>query len=120
MEIGRVLIVSSHPLFADVLARLVQLGGGEVIARATNVEQALPLLHPTESEGPITIIVDYEEAEGRDAKWLALLQPRTAAHRIIFLSLQGNEMIVHEQRRVSHVSETELLRVLRGDSFDEN
>ncbi len=114
---SRVLIISRHPLFAESLARLTQKAGGEVMARVTTVENALPLL---QSDGNIAaIIVDYAETQGCDPAWLAHLQPRTAARRIIFLTLHGNEMIVHEQQRVSHVSEAELLCALHDASWEE-
>lgn len=110
MEAGRVLIVSSHPLFAEVLTRLVQEAGSEVIARVTGLEQALPLLP---ADTPITIIVDYEDARSRDAEWLPLLQEGRAACRLVFVTLAGNEMIVHEQRRVTHATTAELVAALR-------
>ncbi|MBI4675910.1 MAG: hypothetical protein HY741_30075 [Chloroflexi bacterium] len=126
MEIGRVLIVSPHSLFAEALARLVQQAGGTVIARVSSVEEALaqldaptsvvetPAEHSPELQGAVTIIVEHTEGQGEEPAWLKLLETHSALRRVVLLTLQGNEMIVHEQRRVNHVSEQELLGVLQG------
>ncbi len=112
MKTGRVLIVSSHPLFAEGLTRLVQEAGGEVVARVADLHQALPLL---QEDSPATIIVDREDAQLRTTEWLPLLRQGNAAWRIILLTLAGNEMIVYEQRRVTHASADELIQVLRAE-----
>ena len=104
----RVLIVSSHPIFAQALARLVREAGFTVLANVTDLQQALHLLHPDE---PINIIVDYEDVQPREDDWLPLLQAGTV-RRVILLTLTNNEMIVHEQRHVSHVTTTELKQAL--------
>ena len=106
----RVLIISSHPIFAQALARLVNEANYTVMATVTDLQQALHLVRPDE---PITIIVDYEDAQPREDGWLALLQAGTA-RRVIFLTLANNKMIVHEQRRVNHVTAAELKRALDG------
>ena len=106
----RVLIVSSHPIFAQALARLVREAGFTVLANVTDLQQALHLLHPDE---PINIIVDYEDVQPREDDWLPLLQAGTV-RRVILLTLTNNEMIVHEQRRVNHVTAAELKRALDG------
>jgi hypothetical protein len=69
------------------------------------------------AEEPTTVIVDYEAAHGPGRKWLALLEGRTGLRRVILLTLDRDEMIVHEQRRLSYVTEKELLLALRGESL---
>lgn len=112
MKANRVLIVSSHPLFAEGLARLVREAGGEVAAKVADLHQALLWL---QEDSPVTVIVDHEEARPHTAEWPLLLQRGHAACRIILLTLAGNEMIVHERRRVTHATADELIRVLRAE-----
>lgn len=129
-EIGRVLIVSPHPLFAETLLRLVEQAGGKLIGQAPNVEAAWTHLRPKSRRGKrvtsrrersdaITIIVEATAGQTDDPAWLKLLETRSALRRVILLTLDGNEMIVHEQRRVNHVSEQELVRALQGPVQDE-
>lgn len=109
MDASRVLIISGYTLFAEALTRLVQEAGCEVMARVGNLEQALPLL---QEDVPLTLIVDHEDVRLRDAGWLPLLQQKNTVRRIIFLTLAGNEMIIHERRRVTHATGDELKRAL--------
>ncbi len=110
MTAARLLIISRHPLFAEALARLAQETGCEIVGTIAEVPDALPLLR---AHAPVTtIIVDRAVAETREAEWLALLQQGNAARRIILLTLEGNEMIVHERRKVTRVTEVELRQAL--------
>jgi ActR/RegA family two-component response regulator len=105
----RVLIVSSHPIFAKTLDRLVREAGYQVMACVAALPQALPLL---QANAPVTVIIEYQDAQPRADEWLPLLQSAHATRRVILLTLAKNEMIVHEQRRVTHVTETELKQAL--------
>ena len=106
----RVLIISSRPIFAKALVLMAQEAGCEVIAHVADLPQALRVLKPHE---PVTVIVDYADAQPREAEWLPLLQS-DAARRIILLTLSNNAMIVHEQRRVTHVTSAELQLALEN------
>ncbi len=105
----RVLIVSTHPIFAKTLDRLVREAGCLVLATVGDLQQALALL---QFDSRVIVIIDYEDAQPREDEWLPLLQQAHAARRVILLTLTKNEMIVHEQRRVTHVTETELKQAL--------
>jgi DNA-binding NarL/FixJ family response regulator len=107
----RVLIVSSHPIFANSLARLVDEAGYQVLSKVADLKQALQVLEP---RSPVTVIVDYEDVQPREEEWLPLLQQADAARRVILLTLANNEMIVHEQRRVTQVTAIELKQALDG------
>ncbi len=107
--IEQVLVVSSHPIFAKTLVRLVREAGCEVIASVANVDQALNLLQPSINA---IVIVDYEDLQPRQEEWLPLLQHTDATRRILLLSLNQNEMIVHEQYRVTQVNEDILKQTL--------
>jgi DNA-binding NarL/FixJ family response regulator len=107
----RALIVSSHPIFAKSLVRLVNEAGYQVVATVADLRQALQVLEPA---APVTVIVDYEDVQPREEEWLPILQQADAARRVILLTLANNEMIVHEQRRVTHVTAVELKQALEG------
>jgi hypothetical protein len=52
----------------------------------------------------------------REAEWLPLLRQEDAVRRVIFLTLTNNEMIVHEQSRVTQATIAELMSALRGSN----
>ncbi len=107
----QVLVVSNYPIFAQALIRLVREARCEVIASVANLEQALNVLKPSSNA---TVIIDYEDNQPHQEAWLPLLQQAQSTRRIILLSLKRNEMIVHDQRRVSHVNENDLKQALGG------
>ncbi|MBI5030917.1 MAG: hypothetical protein HZB51_10350 [Chloroflexi bacterium] len=110
-QLEQVLIVSSYPIFAQALERLVREAGYQVMASVAKLDQALNILQPNMSA---TVIVDCQDIQPRQEEWLPLLQQANATRRIILLSLNRNEMIVHEQRRVTQVNEDDLKQALAG------
>lgn len=104
----RVLIVSTHPLFREGIIRL--LGDQvEVVGTAANWEEARTVVRQHQ---PHTVIVDHESAELKDIDLTPLLWPDTESLRVIYVTLAGNEMIIHERRRLTGATEADLLDVL--------
>ncbi len=87
-----VLIVSTHPIFAKTLDRMVRDAGCLVLATVDDLQQALALL---QLHSRVTVIIDYEDAQPREDEWLPLLQPAHAARRVILLTLAKNEVNYH-------------------------
>ena len=110
-QVEQVLVVSNYPIFAQALVRLAREAGCQVIASVAKLDQALNILQP---DMRATVIVDCQDIQPRQEEWLPLLEQASMARRIILLSLNRNEMIVHEQRRVTQVNENDLKQALAG------
>ncbi|MFQ5341831.1 MAG: cytochrome c oxidase subunit II [Anaerolineae bacterium] len=110
MNGDRVLIVSPHPLFREGIVRL--LGDQvEVVGTAADWDEARALI---QQGRPQTVIVDHESAELKDTDLTLLLWPEAEMLKVIYVTLAGNEMIVHERRRISGVTEVDLLEALEA------
>ncbi|MFQ5857088.1 MAG: cytochrome c oxidase subunit II [Anaerolineae bacterium] len=108
MDGDRVLIVSAHPLFREGIIRL--LGDRvEVVGTAADWEEARTVI---QERRPQTVIVDHESAELKDTDLAPLLWTETETLKVIYVTLAGNEMIVHERRRVAGATEVDLLCAL--------
>lgn len=104
------LIVSPHPLFREGIVRL--LGDQvEVVGTAADWDEARALI---QQGRPQTVIIDHESAELKDTDLTLLLWPEAEALKVIYVTLAENEMIVHERRRISGVTETDLLEALEA------
>lgn len=102
------MIVSTHPLFWEGIVRL--LGDQvEVVGTAADWGEARALI---QQRRPHTVIVDHESTELKDIDLTPLLWPETETLKVIYVTLAGNEMIVHERRRISSVTEDDLLGAL--------
>lgn len=107
----RVLIVSTHPLFRDGIIRL--LGDqADVVGAVTNWQEAQEL--PAERR-PQVIIVDHDSPELKEADLAPLLWPDASDLRVIYVTLAGDKMVVHERHQVAGAGEADLLRALRGE-----
>ncbi len=108
MDGDRVLIVSAHPLFREGIVRL--LGDrAEVVGTASDWNEARALI---QQRRPQTVIVDHRSTELKDVDLTPLLWPEAETLKVIYVTLAGNEMIVHERRRISGVTEDDLLEAL--------
>lgn len=107
----RVLIISSHPLFRDGIIRLLG-DDAEVIAAAATWQgiEALRL-----DRAPDVIVVDHERADLQETDLTPLLWPDAADLRVIYVTLAGDRMTVHQRRHVSGPNETDLLWAITGD-----
>jgi len=56
VETGRVLIISSHPLFAEAITHLLQEEGMSIVASVDSLEKAGPVLEAQQIE---TITTDF-------------------------------------------------------------
>jgi DNA-binding NarL/FixJ family response regulator len=106
-----VLIISSHPLFAEAITHVLASEGISVAATASDLQAAAPLL---EAVRPDTIIVDCEEPCQPQADMLALLDDADKEARLVFLSLADNRMIVHQWRRLGDATSADLVSFLRN------
>ena len=95
----RVLIASSHPLFAQGLRSLLrerQATGVEVVGVVANLEQALAALSEL---NPDLIIVDYDDDRLNREEFLARFVEGEQKLRVVLLSLQsGGEALVYDRR----------------------
>ena len=106
-----VLIISSHPLFAEAITHVLASEGISVAATASDLQAAVPLL---DTVHPDTIIVDCEEPCQPQAEMLALLDDADREARMVFLSLADNRMTVHQWRRVGDATSADLVSFLRN------
>jgi DNA-binding NarL/FixJ family response regulator len=112
LQARRVYIISGHALFADAITRLVQDAHVEVVGRAGSLEDALPALRNLAVEA---IIVDHDDPALRDAEVVSQLVGHDEARQVIFLTLSGNQMIVHRRERVEGATPADLLRAIRSE-----
>ncbi len=102
------MIVSTRPLFWEGIVRL--LGDQvEVVGTAADWEEARALIR---QRRPQTIIIDHESAELKDTDLTPLLWREAETLKVIYVTLAGNEMVVHERRRITGVTEDDLLGAL--------
>ena len=113
MEQSRILIISDHALFADAITHTLKEEGILVTASAQSMDAALPLI---QKHQPDIIIVDYSADFTPDAKMFSLLNDSNTDRRVIFLTLDGNRMIVHHRHQVGDATPADLISVLRANS----
>lgn len=110
MDRARVLIVSAHPLFREGIARLLR-DQVEVVGSVADWREARSLI---QQHRPQAIVVDQESAELQETALILLRWPEIDALRVVYVTLAGNEMIVHERWRVTGATEADLVRVLKS------
>ena len=106
----RVLIVSSHALFAEAISRLLQEQEIEVVAKVGTLEEAEIALQTLTVEA---IVVDYDDPELRDSEVMSQLVGGDDERQVIFLTLAGNQMIVHHREKVQNVTPADLISAIR-------
>lgn len=104
------LIVSAHPLFREGIARL--LGEQARVIGAVNSWQEVQGLALTQA--PNVIIVDHDSKDLEEKDLTPLLWPDADDLRVIYVTLAGDKMTVHERHQVIGASEADLLRALKG------
>lgn len=109
METSGVLIISSHPLFAEAITHLLKEKGVNRISTVDTVPNALPHL---KQKTVGTIIVDHDDPEVRDSEVVSHLVGSGEAQQVIFLTLAGNQMIVHHRERLENVTPDDLIQAL--------
>ncbi len=115
MNRDRVLIVSAQPLFREGILRL--LGeGAEVVGTVADWEAARALIRQYHVG---TLIVDHTRPELEVGDLAPLLWPEVGSLRVIYLTLAGNELIVHERRRITGATENDLLHALKTTTLPE-
>lgn len=115
METGQVLIISSHPLFAEAITQVLHEQGVGHIMKVQNVASAASLLH---EQAVGSIIVDHDDPQAGDAEVVSQLVGADEARQIIFLTLAGNQMIVHHRERVENVTPADLIQALHPSRTD--
>lgn len=105
------LIVSAHPLFREGIARL--LGNQATVVGAMSNWQEVQGLGL--SQAPNVIIVDHDSSSLQEKDLAPLLWPDADDLRVIYVTLAGDRMTVHERRQVSGAGEADLLRALKGE-----
>lgn len=105
------LIVSAHPLFREGIARL--LGGQARVIGAVASWQEVQSLGL--SQAPNVIIVDHGSSDLQEKDLTPLLWPDADDLRVIYVTLSGDKMTVHERHQVAGADEADLLRALKGE-----
>jgi DNA-binding NarL/FixJ family response regulator len=109
LKTSEVLIISSHPLFAEAISHLLKERGVTDVARVDSLASALPVLKEQETGA---IIVDHDDPQLRDAEVVSHLVGSDETRQVIFLTLAGNQMIVHHRERVENVTPDDLIQAL--------
>ena len=109
LEAAQVLIISSHPLFAEAILQWLKEKGVQAVARVDTLAEALPWLKEHNIEA---IIVDHDDPNLRDSEVVSQLVGFDETRQVIFLSLAGNQMIVHHRERVENVTPNDLIQAL--------
>jgi cytochrome c oxidase subunit 2 len=105
------LIVSAHPLFREGIARLLGDQAQVIGAVASWQEvQGLGL-----AQAPNVIIVDHDSPDLKEKDLTPLLWPDADDLRVIYVTLSGDKMTVHERHQVAGAGEADLLRALKGE-----
>jgi len=107
----RVLIVSASPLFADAICRLLEQEGISVVATASSLEEA-GLIRKSQ---PIdATVINHDDTQLQDAAVVSELMHNQEARQIVFLTLAGNQMIVHHRERIENVTPADLIGAIRS------
>ncbi|HSN75298.1 MAG TPA: cytochrome c oxidase subunit II [Anaerolineae bacterium] len=105
------LIVSAHPLFREGIARL--LGEQAVVVGSVASWQEVQGLGL--DQAPDVIIVDHDSSDLQEKDLTPLLWPDADDLRVIYVTLSGDKMTVHERHQVAGAGEADLLRALKGE-----
>lgn len=112
MEKYSVVVVSRHPLFREGLVRLLkEQSAVEVVGAVGEWTEAQVLVARRK---PDAVIVDHDEMQLQRLDLEPLLWAETEGLKIIYVTLAGNEMVVHERRRVTNVTAEGLVQVLEN------
>lgn len=111
MKNCRVLLVSDSPLFIEAINRLLAEEDIYVTATASNIEEARLVVDTQEIDA---IIVDHHDAHQQDTEIVAHLISHKQECQIIFLTMAGNQMIVHHRERVENVTPADLVGAIRS------
>ena len=111
MKACRALIVSPSPLFADAISLMLKAEHVIVVAAVSSLDEAkLTLL-----DQPIdTIIVDHDSSQLQDFDIISHLIHGNRAGRAVFLTMAGNQMIVHHREQVENVTPADFVNAIRS------
>jgi DNA-binding NarL/FixJ family response regulator len=109
LETGQVLIISSHSLFAEAITQVLYEQGVGRVVKVEHVANATLWLREQDIG---TIIVDQDDPQLRHAELVSQLLGYDETRQVIFLSLTGNQMIVHHRERVENVTPNDLIKAL--------
>ena len=105
----RVLLISKHSIFREVLAQLLTEQLAVEVVEATTWEEGATMF---DAQPPAVIVIDHDDLQLRDADLAPLLWPGDQSLKVIHLTLAGDEMIVHHRERMENVASDDLVRVL--------
>jgi cytochrome c oxidase subunit II len=101
-KLRRVLIASSHPLFAQGLRSLLHDRYGEnvkVVGVVSNLDEAVSVI---EGNNPDLVVVDYDDEILNREEFLARFVEGEKKLRLVLLSLQsGGDVLVYDRRSLS-------------------
>ncbi len=99
----RVLIASSHPLFAEGIRGLLakrQPADAEVVGLVSTIDEAIAALQTLQ---PDMVIIDYDDERVNREEFLARFVESEGRLRVVLLSLKegGNEAVVYDRRTMA-------------------
>ena len=110
MKHCRVLIISGHPLFAEAITCVLKEEGIDIVAVVGTLAEAQAIL---ETQPVEAIVVDHDDAQLRDGEVVSHLVGSDEERQVVFLTLSGNQMIVHHRERVENVTPADLVGAIR-------
>jgi DNA-binding NarL/FixJ family response regulator len=113
MKKSRILIISEHALFADAITHTLKEEGISVAATVKDIDAALPFI---QKQRPDIIIVDYSAGFTPDARMFSSSDGDNKDRRVIFLTLDGNKMVVHHRQQMKDATPADLISVLRANT----
>jgi DNA-binding NarL/FixJ family response regulator len=109
MDGRRLLLISKHSIFREVLAQLLMEQLAVEVVEAITWEEGAAMF---DDRPPAAIIIDHDDLQLRDADLTPLLWPGEQSLKVIHLTLSDDDMIVHHRERVENVTSADLVRVL--------
>lgn len=108
MKNCRVLVISDSPLFVEAVSHLLKNEESIELAVQTNdLAEARSML---KDDTINVVIIDHDATQLRDVEVLAHLINGNDSYRVIFLTMAGNEMIVHQRERIKNVTPADLVK----------
>ena len=104
-----ILLISKHSIFREALVRLLMEQLDVEMVEATTWKEGVARF---DDRPPDAVVVDHEDLRLRDVDLAPLLWPGKNTLKVIYLTLSGDEMIVHHRERMENVTSNDLVRAL--------
>ena len=105
-----VLLISRSPLFTEAIKQLLQAANIKIAATVQQIEDAWPFLR---SQTIASIVAECDDASVNEGVIISQLCRWESTQLVIFLTLDGNRMVIHRREYVDDVTSTELILALQ-------